>query len=256
MGDFIYNEFKERVQDFGITIGPEDTDGNIEIDYGKTHLTINLGNARRSYAQYGDLEHLDKIIASLHESLMGMVLPAWDDASPNLFFMLAQLPQQRLEDEFITEPIANGVVKVFVHYHNGHYTWISHKSLKHWNVSLESFKGQCNYNMDILLDDCKIEIMKLPDKVKFGAIHSDISWLNSAVLFTKNFKKRIEPKVGWPIYFAMPTREFCYFINIKQKQSLSLLSSMFDDIYRHEDLQLTREIFSMTDNGIRVVGRF
>lgn len=27
MGDFIYEEFKERVKDFGISIGPEDAEG-------------------------------------------------------------------------------------------------------------------------------------------------------------------------------------------------------------------------------------
>ncbi len=88
MGDFLYEQFKERVKDFGITVGPEDQDGNIQIDYGETHLTINLENARRSHAQHGDLTHLDRIIASLHESLMGIPLPGWDDAGPNLFFML------------------------------------------------------------------------------------------------------------------------------------------------------------------------
>lgn len=255
MDNFIYEEFKERVQDFGITIGPEDPDGNIEINYGDTHITINLGNARKSYLKHGDLTHLDQIVASLHQNLMGIHFPAWDDASPNLFCMLTQ-PKESSQEEYITEPIADGVVKVFVHHQNGQYIWISHSMLRAWNVSVETVKGQCNYNMDILLDECKIEIMKLPDKVKFGAIHSDISWLNSATLFTKNFKKKIEGKIGWPIYFAIPTREFCYMVNIKQKQSLAMLSTMFADIYRHEDLQLTRQIFSMTDNGIRAIGRF
>lgn len=255
MDDFIYEAFKERVKDFGITVGPEDPDGNIAIEYGNTHLTINLGNARKSYQQQGDLDHLDKIIASVHQSLMGILLPAWDEASPNLFCMLTQ-PKQSQQEDYITEPIADGVVKVFIHHHNGQYAWISHSMLKYWDVSLEAVKGQCNYNMDILLDDAKIEVMKLPDGVKFAAIRSDLSWLNTAVLFTTNFRKKIAGKIGWPIYFAIPTREFCYMVNIKHKQSLSILSYMFDDIYRNEDLHLTREIFSMTDNGIRSVGRF
>jgi hypothetical protein len=255
MGDFLYEQFKERVKDFGITIGPEDRDGNIKIAYGGKDLTINLENARRSYTQYGDLTHLDRIIASLHESLMGIPLPGWDEASPNLFFMLSQ-PKETHQEQYVTEPVANGVVKVFVHHHQGKYIWISHNTLRYWNVSLEAFKGQCNYNMDILLDECKIETIKTPDHVKYYCINSDISWLNSAMLFTKNFKKKIEQQTGWPVYFAMPTREFSYFVNIKHRQTLDLLSPMFADILRHEDLPLTREIFSMTDNGIRVVGRF
>lgn len=255
MGDFLYEQFKERVKDFGITIGPEDQDGNIHIAYGGKKLTINLGNARKSYEQNGDLSHLDMIITSLHENLMGMPLPDWDEASPNLFFMLSQ-PKETHQEQYIAEPVANGVVKVFVHHYRGKYMWVTHNMLQYWNVSLEAFKGQCNYNMDGLLDDCKIETIKTPDQVKYYCINADISWLNSAMLFTKNFKKKIEQQTGWPIYFAMPTREFCYFVNIKYRYTLDLLSPMFDDIMRGEDLHLTREIFSMTDNGIRAVGRF
>jgi len=255
MSDFIYEEFKERVKDFGITIGPEDTDGNIEIEYGKTHLTINLGNARNSYLKHDDLQHLDQIVASVHESLMGTLLPAWEEASPNLYCMLTR-PKESGQEEYITEPIADGVVKVFIHYHKGQHAWISHSMLKFWDVSLEAVKGQCNYNMSILMDDAHIHVMKLPDGVKFATIESDLSWLNTAVLFTKDFKKKISAKIGWPIYFAIPTREFCYMVNIKQKQSLSMLAYMFDDIYRREDLPLTREMFSMTDNGIRSIGKF
>ncbi|SEM86193.1 hypothetical protein SAMN05216436_108137 [bacterium A37T11] len=32
MNDFIYEEFKERVQNFGIDIGPEDPDGNVCVN--------------------------------------------------------------------------------------------------------------------------------------------------------------------------------------------------------------------------------
>ncbi|MEC3881296.1 hypothetical protein [Parapedobacter sp. 10938] len=255
MGDFIYEEFKERVKDFGITIGPEDAEGNIEIEYSDTHQTINLGNARTSHLKHGDLDHLDKIVASVHEGLMGVLLPPWEEASPNLFCMLTQ-PKESGQEDYITEPIADGVVKVFIHHRNGQHAWISHSMLKFWNVSLDAVKGQCNYNMGTLLDDAEIEVMKLPHGVKFAAIQSDLSWLNTAILFTKDFKKKILPKIGWPIYFAIPTREFCYMVNIKHKQSLSVLSYMFDDIYRHEDLHLTREVFSMTDRGIRSVGKF
>lgn len=257
MGDFIYNEFKERVKDFGIIVGPEDQDGNIEIDYGDTHLTVNLGNARNSYLKDGDLDHLDRIIASLHQSLMGMPVPDWDKAAPNLYFMLSrdELSPEKLK-EYITEPIARGVIKVFIHHHNGQYMWISHSVLKMWNVTMEAFKGQCYYNMDNLLDDSKIALMRLPGKGKFGAIQSDISWLNTALLFTRNFKKKIEEKIGWPIYYAIPAREFGYFVNVKHRQSMNFLSEMFEEVYRNEDLRLSREIFSMTDKGIRVVDTF
>ncbi len=139
MGDFIYEEFKERVQDFGITIGPEDQNGNIEIDYDQIHLTIKLGNARKSYEQHDDLTHLDRIIVSLHESLMGVTIPAWNNASPNLFFMLAQ-SEQSLRKGYITESIANGVVKVFILHHNGQYIRISQSILRYWNINLEVFK--------------------------------------------------------------------------------------------------------------------
>lgn len=257
MSDFIYNEFKERVKDFGITAGPEDRDGNIDIDYGDTHLTINLGNARKSYSQDGDLNHLDKIIASLHQSIMGIPVPAWDEAAPNLFFMLTrnELSQGQLE-EYITEPVASGVVKVFIHHNNGQYMWISHSVLQLWNISLEAFKGQCNYNMGNLLDESKVILMKLPGKGKFGAIQSGISWLNTALLFAKGFKKKIEEKIGWPVYFAIPAREFGYFVNVKDSQSLGFLSEMFEEVYRNEDPRLSREIFSMTDKAIRSIDTF
>lgn len=255
MGDFIYEELKERVKDFGIDIGKEDADGNIKIDYGDKQFTINLSNARRSYSQSGSLDHLDKIIASLHEGMIGFPLPDWDTASPNLFFMLTQ-PTIVMPDQYISEPIIDGIEKVFVYHHNDRYIWISHNSLKHWNIDLETFKKQCNYNMDILLDDCKIEILKGLGKEKVRGINSDISWLNAAILFTKNFKQKAALAIGWPIYFAMPTREFCYIVSIKQKDTLDFLSPMLSEIWQHEEQHLTRNFFSMTDNDIRVVGHF
>ena len=65
MGDFIYEQFKERVRDFGIELGPEDKDGNIEITRNGGTSVINLGNARASYLQHGDLTHLDMIVSSV-----------------------------------------------------------------------------------------------------------------------------------------------------------------------------------------------
>lgn len=255
MGDFIYEEFKERVKDFGIDIGQEDTDGNIKIDYDDKQFTINLSNVRRSYSETGSLDHLDKIIASLHEGIIDFPLPDWDTASPNLFCMLTQ-PGNVMGDKYISEPIISGIEKVFVHHHKDQYIWISHNSLKRWNIDLGTFKEQCNYNMDILLDDCKIEILKGPGKEKAGGINSDISWLNSAIPFAKNFKRKAALAIGWPIYFAMPTREFCYVVSIKQKDMLDFISPMLSEIWQQEDLHLTRNLFSMTDNGIRVVGHF
>lgn len=254
MGDFIYEQFKERVKDFGIVIGPEDQDGNIQIDYNEIKTTVNLGNARKSYFEHDDLTHLDKIITSLHESLMGTLIPKWDEASPNLFCMLSQ--SRPYGDGYITEPIADNIVKAFVHYHNDRYMWMSYNTLKIWNISLEVFKAQCNYNMDILLDEAELKIIKTPNRVKCGFIHGGDSWLNSALLFTKNFKRKIEKEIGWPIYFIMPARAFTYFINVKDRQSLDMLSNIGSQVYQNEDQPLSREIFSMTDKGIRAVDRF
>jgi hypothetical protein len=255
MGDFIYEEFKERVKDFGIDNCQEDADCKIKIYYGDKKFKKKIINARRSHFETGSLDHLDKIIASLHDGIINFPLPDWDTASPNLFCMLAQ-PGNEMEDKYISEPVIGDIEKVFVHHHKGRYIWISHNSLKRWNIDLETFKEQCNYNMDILLDDCKIEILKGPGKEKAGGINSDISWLNAAIPFTKNFKRKAALAIGWPIYFAMPTREFCYIVNIKQKGMLDFISPMLNDIWQREDLHLTRNLFSMTDNGIRVVGQF
>lgn len=255
MKDFIYEELRERVKDMGITLGPEDAEGNIEIKRGAWEWTINLTNARATYARTGSLDHLDKIIESFHNNLMGQLVPSWEDASPTVYTMLSAAPS-RLNDDYIIDEVVTGVYMVYVFYDKGRYTWIGKSILSIWGITEEEMKGRCTYNSSIMLDECGFIPLALPGYGKLLGLNAEISWLNTAMAFQEGFKEKIKKKLGWPIYLAMPTREFCYVMHVNEKKMLPILKELCQDIYKHEDLHLTKQIFIMSDSGLKAVDKF
>lgn len=57
MQDELFDRFKTRIEDLGLTINKVDEDGLIHIDIGENTLRISLDNVRKSFEQDGWIFH-------------------------------------------------------------------------------------------------------------------------------------------------------------------------------------------------------
>ena len=70
MEDIVLVRFKSRIEDLGLSIDHIDDDGLIFITAGEEIFQISLDNVRKSYEQEGSFDHLDSLIASIHNGLI------------------------------------------------------------------------------------------------------------------------------------------------------------------------------------------
>lgn len=255
MQDEVLDRFKTRLEHLGLSIDKIDDEGLVHIEHGENTLKISLNNVRKSYEQDGNFDHLDNLIQSIHEYLMEVPIPNWNESKDKVFLSL--FPSDFDYQDFINEKVTADFHKYYVYYDNEQYIWVDHKQLEEWQIDQQIFKEQVDKNMNALLDRSSIEILETESGARLAYFHTEIEGLKSALLFSKNLKNKILPILGFPVYCVLPVRDFCYMFSDKDKNELinSLGETVLNE-YNSSGYEITTEILKLSDNGIEVIGKF
>lgn len=254
MKDIVFERFKSRIEDLGLEIDKVDEDGLIHIVHDEGELKISLDNVRKSYEQEGNFDHLDGLIESIHKHITEEFIPSWDEAHLNVYQSL--FPADYDWDDFIYEKVTDEFYKNYIYYNNGQYIWINQSQLKDWQIDEAVFKKQVEYNMNTLLDESTVEITETEEGLPMAFFDCPIEGLKSALLFSTDLKKKIEPIVGWPIFCVLPVRDFCYMFNEKNEILIEQLGSVVLDEYQTSAYPVTTEILKISNEGIKAIGKY
>lgn len=253
--DLILELFTAKIADMGLSIEAIDEDGLIHIDTGTNTLQISLDNVRKSYQQDGDLEHLDKLIESIHFYLMEIPVPSWEECRRNVYLSL--FPSNHDFGDCINISITPVFSKHFLYYDGNQFMWITRKQLEEWEVSQETFISQVQENMRLLLDESNLEVSVLKSGEQLGFIETAIPELKAALLFADNLKDKVSSTFGWPVYCVLPVRDFCYIFSSKDKESLTeKLGTVVLKEFEESGYAITKEIIEISDEGIKAIGTY
>lgn len=255
MQDIVLERFKTRLEDLGLTIDKMDDEGLIHIEHGENTLKISLDNVRKSYEQEGNFDHLDNLIHSIHDYIMGVPIPEWNESREKVFLSL--FPSNTDFQDYLIESVTNDFYKHYVYYDNGQYIWLNHRQLEEWQIDEQTFKEQVDRNMNTLLDSSNIEVVETESGARLAYFDTEIDGLKSALLFSRNLKDKISPILGFPIYCVLPVRDFCYMFGEKDKDDLiNALGKTVLNEYQHSGYEITTEIIKFSDDGIEAVGKY
>jgi hypothetical protein len=254
MQDIVFERFKTRIKDLGLSIDKIDEDELIHISQGSIELKISLDNVRKSYEQEGTFDHLDNLIDSIQDHLIEEPIPGWNEASNKVYFSL--FPSDYDFGDFLNEKVTNDFHKYYVYNNKDRYIWINYTQLKEWEIDEQVFKQQVEMNMNTLLSESSIEILETENHEKLAYFESPIAWLKSALLFSKNLKEKASPTLGWPIYCVLPVRDFCFMFSETDKNLVNLLDQTVLDEYRDSPYPITTEVLRISDEGIETMGKY
>jgi hypothetical protein len=255
MEDIVLERFRSRIEDLGLSIDHIDDDGLIFITAGDEIFQISLDNVRKSYEQEGGFDHLDSLIASLHNSLIEPEFPEWAKAKENVFLSL--FPSDFNYDDIVYEPVSKDFIKHYVYYEHERYNWITLPQLEKWRIDEATLKAQVYDNMNMLLDASTIKTTTLESGEMLAYFETEMEGLKSALLFAGNLKEKLQPVLGWPVYAVLPLRDFCYIFSEKDKSTLTeLLADTVIKAYQEQGYEITSEIIRISDVGIQAIGKY
>ena len=255
MQDIVLDRFKTRLEDLGLSINKIDEEGLIYIEHGENTLKISLDNVRRSYDQNGNFDHLDNLVQSIHDYIMEIPIPEWNECKSKVFLSL--FPSNFDFGDYINEKVTSDFHKYYVYFDNNQYVWINHEQLDVWNISEQEFKMQVDNNMNNLLDKTNIEMLQTENNAKLAYFDAEIEGLKAALLFSKNLKQKVLSILGFPIYCVLPVRDFCYMFSEQDKDDL--INSLGETVlkeYQNSGYEITTEIIKISDEGIEAIGKY
>lgn len=255
MHDELFDRFENRLEDLGLLVDKVDENGLIHIDVGEKTLRISLDNIRKSFDQDGTFDHLDNLIDSIHSYLMEVPIPDWEKIKDRVYFSL--YPSNHDFSDFINESVTSDFNKCYLHYDDKQYKWINKQKLETWNIDEATFKEHVNINMNILLEESKIETMILENGATVAFFDTKINELKSALLMSSNLKQKISPILGWPIFSVLPVCDFCYMFSSLDKDILiDALGATVVKEYKESGYEITKEIIEISDSGIEAIGKY
>lgn len=255
MQDELFDRFKIRLEDLGLTIAKIDDDGLIHIDVGGNTLQISLENIRKSFKQDGTFEHLDNLVDSIHSYLMEIQIPGWEESRHSVYLSL--FPGSYDFADFINEPVTGDFNIYYLYYDGKQYTWLNKQQLEDWDIDETTFKKQVGVNMNRLLDESSIETKVLENGTTLAYFNTEIEELKSALLMSGKLKQKVSPILGWPIFSVLPVRDFCYMFSSEDKDILiDALGSTVVKEYNESGYEITKEIIEISDDGIKAIGKY
>lgn len=249
--DTVFEKFKKKVEDAGFSIDSVGKDGLVFVNANDLTLQISLDNLRKGYERDKDESYIDDFVNVIVNQL-GPV-PDWQQARNEVFFSL--FPSDFDFGEFFNEKITDEFHKIYVHNSKMKVTWVDKSQLDEWDISKEEFVNQVEVNMMKGLEMSSIEIEDIEGH-KLGFIDSGLTF-KSALLFAENFKEKVKPAFGWPVYCVLPVRDFCYIFSEQDKDYfLDHLGGIVLEEYNESGYKVTTEVLKISDDGIYPIGKY
>ncbi|CAN5550256.1 hypothetical protein BH11CYA1_BH11CYA1_43990 [soil metagenome] len=237
---------KNLIQQNGCKIEGYDTEDRVRISRNGDQGLLYLDNLRRQYKSGSSEAELGKTLQTLFTE--PKLPPAWSAAKDLLFLQLQG-------DDFVAEtcikrPVCIGLQQ-FVVYSSAdgaQLTLVTDQQIKDWAVTNDLAFAQAKSNMDQLLIKAKLGLIKSDVKDNLGYFELD-SNLKASLIMSSKLKDIVKDKLGWPVYVAIPCADFIYIT--ADKKLASRMGATISKEYRNSPQPLSREIFLISDQGIK-----
>jgi hypothetical protein len=251
--DFVFNEFKSKIEKLGMKIDSVDNTGLIYISKGELTLKVSLDNVRRNYDRDKDTTHISDFVKTLVD--YSIEIPSkWVDAKNEIYISL--FPNDYEFNNFIHKKVTDEFSKVYIHSGQNKFSWISQDDLNKWGINETELDSQANANADQLLAKTEITFDTIENR-KLGLIEVEHTTLKGALLFAPTMKEKVKKDFGFPFYAVIPVRDFCYIFSEKDFDFFSdRIGQVVVDEYKNSGYPITTEILKFTDKGVKAIGQY
>lgn len=180
-------------------------------------------------------------------------VPTWEEAKSWVRWQLAPAKSDLagLLHECVSEQIA--LVLVLVAPDESQFFWISDEMATMWGQTKNSLFPIAVSNMDAIMAATDIEVTRAESKV-IGHLGTDWEGYKAALIYSDSFRSKVEPVLGWPVYAAIPSRDFVFLVGAKDKDLLHRVAPLVLKEWAESSYPLSTELFELRGHGVRAVG--
>lgn len=251
--DYVFEEFKSRIENKGMRIDSVDKTGLVYISQGDNNLKVSLDNVRKNYARDKDTSNISALVESIVS--YSLEIPSnWKNAKDSIY--ISFFPNDYKFESFLHHKVTDEFSKVYVYSGNEKLTWITQDDLKKWNITENELDNQAKINADKLWASTKITFDTIENR-RLGLIETEHETLKGALLFSPVLKQKVLKDFGFPFYAVLPVRDFCYIFSEQDFKFFSKrIGSVVIDEYKHSGYPITPEILKFNDKGVEAVGKY
>jgi len=245
--------FEQELRRRGISFARDSESGRHVLErVDGTRLLLNLDNLTREFERDDDPGRIARFIDTALAS--GGSAKTWAEARLKLFLTLE--PNHFAEPSDLARAVSERVDRVPVLFDPeiGAITWVSQQMLDDLSVTENDALREAGENLDKELQDSALEYKDI-DGMRLAFISSRLPFKASLIL-APNFRKTVEPVVGWPVLAVAPARDFLYLWNARHGELTNRLGRVIVDEFKASPYPLSTEVFELTDQGLRAIGDF
>ncbi|HEY9755359.1 MAG TPA: hypothetical protein V6C97_09365 [Oculatellaceae cyanobacterium] len=240
----------ESFANHGIIIDSISEDVFLTIRVHGRDFTVNTENICRDYLRNGDAEAVNAWVDTI--SAIEAPPPDWKMAQSGIRFS-AEGADMNLRTA-LADKITNAVYRVIVWCapEERSVRWITPDQLEVWGITKDLAVATANQNMAKLMHETPLEIHKI-DNHEAGIFSTD-SVFKASLIFSPNFKEKVLPTLGWPVYAVIPCRDFMYVT--ADRDLVRKLGEIVIREYQESGYRVTTEVLQLSDKGIIGIGEF
>lgn len=180
-------------------------------------------------------------------------VPTWEEAKPWVRWQLvsAKSDLAGLLHERVSEQIA--LVLVLVAPDESQFFWIRDEMAAMWGQTKNSLFPIAVGNMDAIMAATDIEVTRAESKL-IGHLGTDWEGYKAALVYSDSLRSKVEPVLGWPVYAAIPSRDFVFLVGAKDKDLLHRMAPLVLKEWAESSYPLSTELFELRGHGVRAVG--
>lgn len=224
------------------------------IHSGGMNYQVTLDNLARSYIQNPGQNLIVEFVDNLQIVFKGNALNGWDDVRDRIYPYIIQNVIEREDAIFnvISKETAHGYV---VTGDDGVLMWVTKAMFEKWGIKEAVMQEAAYKNMAKIIQKAEIEIIGEGENIA-GCVTLEKDALKASVILSPAFKDLVKEKIGWPVFAVIPCRDFLLFCYEKKQHVIQRLGAIVGREYANSPYALTLEVFHVSDEGVKVVGRF
>lgn len=215
-------------------------------------LSVSLQNIDRNFRRGQDPGAIGALIdAAL---ACGELESVWEEVQRHIYLSLE--PSDTDFSGALVGDLSPRARKVLVEASPDHRTvrWLSWSDISRWGISQAEVEAAALSNLNSLLVGLSPEVSHVAGSM-LGMIpvHEPFK---ASVLLAPALKAFASPSLGWPILAVLPCRDFVYILPESNGDLLNRLGGTVTQEYRNSGYPITTEVFRISDDGIRAIGKF
>lgn len=247
--------FEQELRQRGIFFSRNE-DGTYHVEASPSYQpTVHLGNLAREWEKEPAADMVHHFVRVVLDS--GTFSDtSWETARAGIYFCL--FPTEDLKDPSwqglgpLRDELSPGLAKLYAYDRReaGTTVWISGSDLAHWGVTAEEIRALAMQHMNEKMRQAEVDFIDVGTR-RIAILGTEETNLKASLMLTEEFARRMKAEFTWPVYTLVPADDYMFIVPTDDEDLLNRAAGAAMREYERVDLPLSREIFKISDEGVR-----